>query len=159
MLLYLDFLFSKCPNVNVFFFNSAHNTKPLDPWIIIRVLTHHASLPMGGFCMKIPFVRATFSEKTLPYVCVCTNHNLNWKHFFVLTLQGEESHGYKELVAAAKRVDSVSVAICVSKEVWADYGIKSDTITLFRKVPSRPHHSRAFVMMMMMLKHVLRPGR
>ncbi|XP_019717250.1 endoplasmic reticulum resident protein 27 [Hippocampus comes] len=48
-------------------------------------------------------------------------------------LEGEESHGYKELVAAAKRVDSVSVAICVSKEVWADYGIKSDTITLFRK--------------------------
>ncbi|XP_077575701.1 endoplasmic reticulum resident protein 27 [Stigmatopora nigra] len=49
-------------------------------------------------------------------------------------LEGEESHGYKELLAAAKRVDSVSVAICALKEVWVDYGIKSDTITLFRKV-------------------------
>ncbi|XP_077380786.1 endoplasmic reticulum resident protein 27 [Festucalex cinctus] len=48
-------------------------------------------------------------------------------------LEGEESHSYKELVAAAKRVDSVSVAVCGVKEVWADYGIKSDTITLFRK--------------------------
>nr|XP_061791371.1 endoplasmic reticulum resident protein 27-like [Nerophis lumbriciformis] len=49
-------------------------------------------------------------------------------------LEGEESHGYKELLAAATRVDSVSVAICALKEVWVDYGIKSDTITLFRKV-------------------------
>ncbi|XP_054635436.1 endoplasmic reticulum resident protein 27 isoform X3 [Dunckerocampus dactyliophorus] len=48
-------------------------------------------------------------------------------------LEGAESHGYKELVAAAKRVDSVPVAISGVKEVWADYGIKSDTITLFRK--------------------------
>uniref|UniRef100_UPI0037E9856F endoplasmic reticulum resident protein 27 n=1 Tax=Semicossyphus pulcher TaxID=241346 RepID=UPI0037E9856F len=48
-------------------------------------------------------------------------------------LEGEESHGYQELVAAAKRVDSVSVAICTVKEVWADYSVSSDTITLFRK--------------------------
>ncbi|XP_049427551.1 endoplasmic reticulum resident protein 27 [Epinephelus fuscoguttatus] len=48
-------------------------------------------------------------------------------------LEGEESHGYKELIAAAKRVDSVPVAICTEKEVWADYGLSSDTITLFRK--------------------------
>ncbi|XP_061833339.1 endoplasmic reticulum resident protein 27 isoform X2 [Nerophis lumbriciformis] len=48
-------------------------------------------------------------------------------------LQGEESLGYKELVAAAKRVDTVPMAISDVKEVWADYGIKSDTITLFRK--------------------------
>ncbi|XP_018520462.1 endoplasmic reticulum resident protein 27 [Lates calcarifer] len=48
-------------------------------------------------------------------------------------LEGEESHGYDELVAAAKRVDSVPVAICTVKEVWADYSLSSDTITIFRK--------------------------
>ncbi|XP_034544316.1 endoplasmic reticulum resident protein 27 [Notolabrus celidotus] len=48
-------------------------------------------------------------------------------------LEGEDSPGFKELVAAAKRVDSVSVAICTVKEVWADYSLSSDTITLFRK--------------------------
>ncbi|KAI9519175.1 hypothetical protein NQZ68_031447, partial [Dissostichus eleginoides] len=48
-------------------------------------------------------------------------------------LEGEESHGYQELVAAAKRVDSVSFAIVTEKEVWADYSLSSGTITLFRK--------------------------
>ncbi|XP_068607509.1 endoplasmic reticulum resident protein 27 [Brachionichthys hirsutus] len=48
-------------------------------------------------------------------------------------LEGEDHSGYQELVAAAKRVDSVSVAICTVKEVWADYGLTSDTISLFRK--------------------------
>ncbi|XP_068178578.1 endoplasmic reticulum resident protein 27 [Antennarius striatus] len=48
-------------------------------------------------------------------------------------LEGEDSSGYQELVAAAKRVDSVPVAICTVKEVWADYGLSSDTISLFRK--------------------------
>uniref|UniRef100_A0A3B4TIK7 Endoplasmic reticulum protein 27 n=2 Tax=Seriola dumerili TaxID=41447 RepID=A0A3B4TIK7_SERDU len=48
-------------------------------------------------------------------------------------LEGEESRGYKELVAAAKRIDSVPVAICTVKEVWADYSVSSDTISLFRK--------------------------
>ncbi|XP_071361535.1 endoplasmic reticulum resident protein 27 [Trachinotus anak] len=48
-------------------------------------------------------------------------------------LEGEESHGFKELVAAAARIDSVPVAICTVKEVWADYSLSSDTITLFRK--------------------------
>ncbi|XP_026216059.1 endoplasmic reticulum resident protein 27 [Anabas testudineus] len=48
-------------------------------------------------------------------------------------LEGEESRGYAELVAAAKRVDSVPVAICTVKEVWADYGLSSDTISVFRK--------------------------
>eukprot|EP00064_Thunnus_orientalis_P014810 superscaffoldBa00002635_g14857 len=48
-------------------------------------------------------------------------------------LEGEESHGYKEIVAAAKVVDSVPVAICTEKEVWADYSVDSDTITIFRK--------------------------
>ncbi|XP_034059131.1 endoplasmic reticulum resident protein 27 [Gymnodraco acuticeps] len=48
-------------------------------------------------------------------------------------LEGEESHGYQELVAAAKRVESVSFAIVTEKEVWADYSLSSGTITLFRK--------------------------
>ncbi len=53
---------------------------------------------------------------------------------FLFVTQGEESLGYQELVAAAKRVDSVPIAICTVKEVWADYSLSSDTITLFRKV-------------------------
>ncbi|KAM9857295.1 endoplasmic reticulum resident protein 27 [Aulostomus maculatus] len=48
-------------------------------------------------------------------------------------LEGEESRGYKELVGAAKRVPSVPVAICSVKEVWPNYSVSSDTITLFRK--------------------------
>ncbi|XP_059188948.1 endoplasmic reticulum resident protein 27 [Centropristis striata] len=48
-------------------------------------------------------------------------------------LEGEESHGYQELVAAAKRVESVPVAICTEKEMWADHSVSSDTIALFRK--------------------------
>uniref|UniRef100_A0A8C6SCV9 Endoplasmic reticulum resident protein 27 n=1 Tax=Neogobius melanostomus TaxID=47308 RepID=A0A8C6SCV9_9GOBI len=44
-----------------------------------------------------------------------------------------ESHGYKELLAAAKKVNSVPAAICSVKEIWADYSVSSDTITLFRK--------------------------
>lgn len=52
----------------------------------------------------------------------------------LLVSQGEESRGYQELVAAAKRVDSVPVAVCSDKEVWAEYGVSSDTIALFRKV-------------------------
>lgn len=48
-------------------------------------------------------------------------------------LEGEESRGYQELVAAAKRVDSVPVALCSAKEVWSEYSLSSDTIALFRK--------------------------
>ncbi|XP_060922834.1 endoplasmic reticulum resident protein 27 [Limanda limanda] len=48
-------------------------------------------------------------------------------------LEGEDSHGYAELVEAAGRVDTVPVAICTVKEVWADYKLSSDTITIFRK--------------------------
>nr|XP_046235128.1 endoplasmic reticulum resident protein 27 [Scatophagus argus] len=48
-------------------------------------------------------------------------------------LEGEETRGFQELVAAAKQVDSVPVAICTVKEVWADYSLSSDTITIFRK--------------------------
>lgn len=48
-------------------------------------------------------------------------------------LEGEDSHGYKELLAAAQKVKSVPVAICSVKEAWADFSVSSDTITLFRK--------------------------
>lgn len=53
---------------------------------------------------------------------------------FPFVFQGEESQGYQELVSAAKQVDAVPVAICSVKEVWADYSLSSDTITLYRKV-------------------------
>ncbi|KAJ0033029.1 hypothetical protein NQD34_000136 [Periophthalmus magnuspinnatus] len=48
-------------------------------------------------------------------------------------LEGEDSQGYKELLATAKKVESVPVAICSVKEVWADYSVSMNTITLFRK--------------------------
>ncbi|XP_026025082.1 endoplasmic reticulum resident protein 27 [Astatotilapia calliptera] len=48
-------------------------------------------------------------------------------------LEGEESYGYKELVEAVKQVSSVPAAICSVKEVWAEYNLSSDAITLFRK--------------------------
>ncbi|XP_056136978.1 endoplasmic reticulum resident protein 27 [Lampris incognitus] len=51
--------------------------------------------------------------------------------------EGEESHGYKEFVAAAQRVDTVPAAICTEKEVWAHLSITSDTITIFRKADNR----------------------
>lgn len=48
-------------------------------------------------------------------------------------MEGEDSPGYKELLEAAKKVDSVPAAICTEKQVWADYSVPSDTVTLFRK--------------------------
>ncbi|KAM6940579.1 endoplasmic reticulum resident protein 27 [Xenentodon cancila] len=48
-------------------------------------------------------------------------------------LEGEDSHGYEELQAASKQVESVPVAICSVKEVWADFNLSSDSITIFRK--------------------------
>ncbi|XP_008315299.1 endoplasmic reticulum resident protein 27 [Cynoglossus semilaevis] len=48
-------------------------------------------------------------------------------------LEGEDSRGYKELVEASKRVESVPFAICTVKEAWPEYKIPSDTIALFRK--------------------------
>ncbi|CAL8332248.1 unnamed protein product [Lota lota] len=47
--------------------------------------------------------------------------------------ESEESRGYKELVDATKRVDTVPAAICMEKEVWAELSISSDTIAIFRK--------------------------
>ena len=62
--------------------------------------------------------------------------NNKYYSFFSLPFvsQGEESRGYQELVEAAKRVNSVPVAVCTVKEVWPGYNVSSDTITLFRKV-------------------------
>lgn len=63
--------------------------------------------------------------------------NVSNNHFMIycdLFSQGEQSRGYKELIQAAKRVDSVPVAICSVKEVWADLSIAADTIAIFRKV-------------------------
>lgn len=56
--------------------------------------------------------------------------------------QSEESRGYQELVAAAKRVESVPAAMCTVKEVWAHYNVSSDTIILFRKVLRLHHNGR-----------------
>uniref|UniRef100_A0A672FQQ5 Endoplasmic reticulum protein 27 n=1 Tax=Salarias fasciatus TaxID=181472 RepID=A0A672FQQ5_SALFA len=44
------------------------------------------------------------------------------------------SRGFKELAGAAKKVQSIPMAICTEKEAWADYSVSSDTIALFRKV-------------------------
>lgn len=63
--------------------------------------------------------------------------SLSLLNFHCFALQAEESRGYQELLAAAKRVSSVPVALCVVKDVWAEYSISSDTLVLFRKV----HHN------------------
>ncbi|KAM6971770.1 endoplasmic reticulum resident protein 27 [Aplochiton taeniatus] len=47
--------------------------------------------------------------------------------------EGEDSHGYKEFVAAVKQVETIPAAVCKEKEIWADISIASDTIALFRK--------------------------
>ncbi|KAM9314823.1 endoplasmic reticulum resident protein 27 [Pholidichthys leucotaenia] len=48
-------------------------------------------------------------------------------------LEGEDSHGYNQLLETAKKIDSIPVALCTVKEVWADYSLSSDTVVLFRK--------------------------
>ncbi|TRY66688.1 hypothetical protein DNTS_011620 [Danionella cerebrum] len=47
--------------------------------------------------------------------------------------QNEAVKGYKEFVEAARQMKEVPVALCSEQEVWAKYGIPSDTISLFRK--------------------------
>ncbi|CAL8273473.1 unnamed protein product [Gadus morhua 'NCC'] len=47
--------------------------------------------------------------------------------------ESEESRGYKELLDSIKRVTTVPGAICMEKEVWAELGVSSDTIAIFRK--------------------------
>ncbi len=54
--------------------------------------------------------------------------------------QTEAAHGYKEFLAAVKQMDKLPVALCTEKEVWAKYGIASNTISIFRKVKHlQPH--------------------
>uniref|UniRef100_A0A8C2IAZ8 Endoplasmic reticulum resident protein 27 n=1 Tax=Cyprinus carpio TaxID=7962 RepID=A0A8C2IAZ8_CYPCA len=45
----------------------------------------------------------------------------------------EAARGYKEFLAAVKQMETLPVALCSEKEVWAKYGIASDTISIFRK--------------------------
>lgn len=47
--------------------------------------------------------------------------------------EGEDGYGYQEFVEAAQKVKPIPVALCSEKEVWANLGIVSDTISLFRK--------------------------
>ncbi|XP_041959093.1 endoplasmic reticulum resident protein 27 [Alosa sapidissima] len=47
--------------------------------------------------------------------------------------EGKESYGYKEFLEAAKAVKPIPVALCSDKEVWANYSIATDTISIFRK--------------------------
>ncbi|XP_034044075.1 endoplasmic reticulum resident protein 27 isoform X2 [Thalassophryne amazonica] len=48
-------------------------------------------------------------------------------------LEGEQSRGYKKLLAAAQQVKTVPVAMCTVKEVWVDFNVTSESISLFRK--------------------------
>ncbi|KAI4883904.1 hypothetical protein NFI96_020546, partial [Prochilodus magdalenae] len=56
--------------------------------------------------------------------------------------ESDDSLGSKEFVAAAKEVKTIPAALCNEKEVWTDYSIESDTITLFRKADL---HQESFV--------------
>ncbi|XP_065098996.1 endoplasmic reticulum resident protein 27 [Paramisgurnus dabryanus] len=47
--------------------------------------------------------------------------------------ENDEAHGYSEFIAAVKQIETLSAAVCTEKEVWAKYGIVSDTISIFRK--------------------------
>ncbi|XP_016313596.1 endoplasmic reticulum resident protein 27-like [Sinocyclocheilus anshuiensis] len=52
----------------------------------------------------------------------------------------EAAHGYKEFLAAVKQMETLPVALCSEKEVWAKYGIASDTISIFRKADLHQEH-------------------
>ncbi|XP_031727690.1 endoplasmic reticulum resident protein 27 [Anarrhichthys ocellatus] len=88
------------------------------------------------FCLLVSSVIATEKDSALPRLTdtKAAEAFIDSAEVVVIGfLEGEESLGYQELVSAAKRVDSVPVAICTEKEVLADYSLSSDTITLFRK--------------------------
>ncbi|KTF80826.1 hypothetical protein cypCar_00040983 [Cyprinus carpio] len=51
----------------------------------------------------------------------------------------EAARGYKEFLAAVKQMETLPVALCSEKEVWAKYGIASDTISIFRKSSVKTH--------------------
>lgn len=57
-----------------------------------------------------------------------------WVTFSLFFHQTEAAHGYKDFLAAAKQMEALPVALCSEKEVWAKYGIATDTISIFRKV-------------------------
>ncbi|CAM4619721.1 unnamed protein product [Leuciscus chuanchicus] len=52
----------------------------------------------------------------------------------------EAARGYQEFLAAAKQMKALSVALCSEKEVWAKYGIASETISIFRKADLHQEH-------------------
>ncbi|XP_067314333.1 endoplasmic reticulum resident protein 27 [Pseudorasbora parva] len=52
----------------------------------------------------------------------------------------EAAHGYKEFLAAAKQMEALPAALCSEKEVWAKYGIASDSISIFRKADLHQEH-------------------
>ncbi|XP_073726726.1 endoplasmic reticulum resident protein 27 [Misgurnus anguillicaudatus] len=47
--------------------------------------------------------------------------------------ENDQARGYSEFIAAVKQTETLSAAVCTEKEVWAKYGIASDTISIFRK--------------------------
>ncbi|XP_036425966.1 endoplasmic reticulum resident protein 27 [Colossoma macropomum] len=47
--------------------------------------------------------------------------------------EADEGYGYKEFLAAVEEVKTLPAALCSVKEVWTNYSIDSDTITIFRK--------------------------
>ncbi|KAI7807699.1 putative endoplasmic reticulum resident protein 27 [Triplophysa rosa] len=46
----------------------------------------------------------------------------------------------QKFLAAVKQIESLSVAVCGEKEVWAKYNITSDTISIFRKADVHQKH-------------------
>ncbi|XP_026116556.1 endoplasmic reticulum resident protein 27 [Carassius auratus] len=52
----------------------------------------------------------------------------------------EAARGFKEFLAASKQMEALPVALCTEKEVWAKYGITSDTISIFRKADLHQEH-------------------
>lgn len=64
-------------------------------------------------------------------IITCISHISGSDSVFVY--QNDEAHGYSEFIAAVKQIETLSAAVCTEKEVWAKYGIVSDTISIFRK--------------------------
>ncbi|XP_039512544.1 endoplasmic reticulum resident protein 27 [Pimephales promelas] len=54
--------------------------------------------------------------------------------------QTDAARGYKEFLSAAAQMTSLPVAVCGEQEVWARYGIASDTISIFRKADLHQEH-------------------
>lgn len=54
--------------------------------------------------------------------------------------QDESARGYSEFLDAVKQMQELPVALCSEKEVWAKYGISSDTISVFRKADLHQEH-------------------